>query len=101
MTSKEKAFELVNKYHFVKIEKGKTSIGIALSFENAKKCALICIDELLSDFKESKEVCKDLHKHADGLITGSIVFWEEVKHCITFMDFERQYDKWRRRKHQF
>lgn len=64
MDAKEKANELV----------GKFSIG-GWGRENAKTC----VEEILRDLKESFDVAKDLHPHAEGLIAGSMAFWLSVK----------------------
>ena len=45
----------------------------------AKQCALIAVDEIIKDLKESLKVAEDLHLHARGLIMGSFVDWQEVK----------------------
>lgn len=45
----------------------------------AKQCALIAVDEIIKDLKESLKVAEDLHLHARGLIIGSFVDWQEVK----------------------
>ena len=44
-----------------------------------KQCALIAVDEIIKDLKESLKVAEDLHLHARGLIIGSFVDWQEVK----------------------
>ncbi len=64
MEAQEKANELVRKF----------AIG-GWGKENAKTC----VEEILNDLKESFEVAKDLHPHAEGLIAGSLVFWQSVK----------------------
>jgi len=46
---------------------------------NGKENAKICVQEILNDLKESFEVAKDLHPHAEGLIAGSLAFWVIVK----------------------
>lgn len=45
----------------------------------SKKNAMICMDEILDDLKTSFSIAQDLHPHAEGLISGSISFWTEVK----------------------
>jgi hypothetical protein len=75
MTPKEKARELVDKmaiYHWTDI----------CDYEGAKQCALIAVDEILKDLKESLEVAEDLHPHAKGLIAGSLTSWQQVKQEI-------------------
>ena len=45
----------------------------------AKQCALVAVDEIMKDLKESLKVAEDLHPHVRGLIMGSFVDWQEVK----------------------
>jgi hypothetical protein len=72
MTPKEKANELANKMY-----KGspfdKTKEEHILECENAKRCALIAVDELIQD-NEMSEI----------LVSGGLQkqFWEEVKQKI-------------------
>jgi len=76
MIPQEKAIELVERmaiYHWVD--------GVC-KYEEAKQCALIAVDEILKDLKESLKVAEDLHLHARGLIMGSFVDWQEVKQEI-------------------
>jgi hypothetical protein len=73
MTPQKKAIELVERmaiYHWVD--------GVC-KYEEAKQCALIAVDEIIKDLKESLKVAEDLHLHARGLIMGSFVDWQEVK----------------------
>ena len=73
MTPQKKAIELVERmaiYHWVD--------GVC-KYEEAKQCALIAVDEIIKDLKESLKVAEDLHIHARGLIIGSFVDWQEVK----------------------
>lgn len=59
--AQEKANELIKKFS---------------SKDNAK----ICVEEILTELKESFEVAKELHPHAEGLIAGSLAIWISVKH---------------------
>ena len=73
MTPQKKAIELVERmaiYHWVD--------GVCKNDE-AKQSALIAVDEIIKDLKESLKVAEDLHLHARGLIMGSFVDWQEVK----------------------
>lgn len=81
METKEKAKELV--YEFLHLLYGNKPFYKKSDFFKAKKCALICVDKILADLKESFEISKDLHLHAMSLIAGSIVVWKEVKIEIT------------------
>lgn len=76
MTPKEKAKELVDKFskHADTYHNG--------NFENSKKCALIAVDEIISDLFDSFSVCDGLHPHARGLIGGMIINWKEIKQEI-------------------
>jgi hypothetical protein len=87
MTPREKARDLVEKYH-VKVEVTFTEhsipsiINAQMLLSSAKRCALIAVDEIIKDLKESLKVAEDLHLHARGLIIGSLVDWQEVKQEI-------------------
>jgi hypothetical protein len=82
MSPKEKALELIGNMGF--------STGISMDAETgefrsmyrnqyAKECALVAVDEILNDLKESLEIAEGLHPHAKGLISGSLVAWQKVK----------------------
>jgi len=52
MTPKERALELVNKFGKIKLgltEKGEPYLMAQESFIEAKQCALISVDEIISD----------------------------------------------------
>lgn len=68
MEAKEKAAYLVVKY-----------MSKVVSKRVAIECALVAVDEIIKDLKESLKVAEDLHLHARGLIMGSFVDWQEVK----------------------
>ena len=74
MTPKEKAKELVDRYYW--------TFGDGYLGEQHIQCALIAVDEIIKDLKESLKVAEDLHLHARGLIIGSLVDWQEVKQEI-------------------
>jgi len=82
MTEKQKAKELVERYTFVKFSKGKTLLSMALTKENAKQCALICVDEILEIgvFWNSSEMVKDYPKNYE--LTSTYEYWEQVKQEI-------------------
>jgi hypothetical protein len=80
MTPKEKAEELVEA--FMNIRKQKLADYSIIYHPTAKQCALIAVDEILKDLKESLEVAEDLHPHAKGLIAGSLTSWQQVKQEI-------------------
>ena len=89
MTPKEKAEELVIKMYqplptSKEAEKGKEHLYYN-QYNAAKHCALIAVDEIIKDLKESLKVAEDLHLHARGLIIGSLVDWQEVKQEIENM----------------
>jgi len=70
MTPKEKAIELVDK--FAKLPEEGTLMWY-LSFEIAKKCALIAVDEMLTWFKAHSYSTKNY---------DAFVFYNEVKQEI-------------------
>lgn len=82
-SAKEKAKELVEKFatFFGKHDRQITDEPQpTIAIKHAKQCALICVEEIINDLKLSFDVCKEaqLHPHAEGLIAGSIVFWNDV-----------------------
>ena len=69
MTPKEKAQELVEKYQKLDIEIGGQYDGyLTMKIHDAKKCALIAVDEIL------KLVSDDL-----DLYYKDCIYWEQVK----------------------
>jgi hypothetical protein len=78
MTPKEKAEELVNK--FAKLpEEG--SLMWYLSFEIAKKCALIAVDEIIKYHDDLMDVVRyELPSHIVAILPYK--YWEEVKQEI-------------------
>jgi hypothetical protein len=68
MTPKEKAFELVDTYKFVLWSEDTQCGEEILCTGIAKRCALIAVDEILSN--------KELLNHLD------YEWWNEVKHEI-------------------
>jgi len=81
MTPKEKAKELVNR--FAKLpEEG--SLMWYLSFEIAKKCALIAVDEILNTLKIFVE--KDTtSRSVVNFSVSRIVYWVQVKKEIELL----------------
>jgi hypothetical protein len=82
MTPKEKAEELVSRFivHTNLFNPDNpNNNGWEKDIDSAKKCALIAVDEILNDLKESLEIAEGLHPHAKGLISGSLVAWQKVK----------------------
>lgn len=76
MTAKEKAEELVSKMnviHYMKLHgKNKNSKGLPISMydDQIKQCALIAVDELISD-----------NEHNEEIVSGGLnkIYWQEVK----------------------
>ena len=80
MTPKDKAKELVSKFTFYQLPEDKRIL-----FDNAKQCALICIDEILK--ANEKISLKDLSvtmQTNDILcqLTDNAMYWQEVKQEI-------------------
>lgn len=67
MTPKEKAIDLVNKFFYTKNEQGFNSYNGC----RAKNCALIAVEELLSETEER-----------DGMRVINNPYWIEVKNEI-------------------
>jgi len=65
LMSKEKAEELVNKFQYAKKYSNSQN---SMSFELAKQCALIAVDEII-------KAGKDVDEFADS-------YWQEVKEEI-------------------
>ena len=76
MTPKEKANELVEKYLSLNDNFNKP---IITDEQDAVKCAIVAVNEMINDLKQSFELSKELHPHANGLIAGSLVYWQSVK----------------------
>ncbi|WP_407491697.1 hypothetical protein [Elizabethkingia anophelis] len=72
MEAKEKAEELVKKMY---------KANWKMTSYSAVSCAMVCVDEILHDAKQSYKVTEepDIHPHAQGLIVGTIRYWQEVK----------------------
>jgi hypothetical protein len=71
MTPKEKAQELFNKYAtYVVMWTG----GVEVEKQNCKQCALIAVDEILSDYKNYL-----LHENTEY---KGLMYWQEVKNEI-------------------
>lgn len=73
MTAKEKAFELAHKYRLIEIRTSENSF-IMISMEDAKKCALIALDEILKGI-----VPKDDNERYAFELNGNQFYWQEVK----------------------
>lgn len=83
MTPKEKASQLIDKYRtFVVMWTG----GVAVENENVKQCALICVDEIITQLQEivKTDSCVFTNEKGDRLYAYDVSeFWEEVKKEIT------------------
>lgn len=69
MTTKEKAKELVNKYSeqiFI--------VSGMYSSEEAKQCALICVDEIIKNESRGFDI-----EDCNPFTQENIIFWQEVK----------------------
>jgi len=75
MTPKEKAEELIDKFdEYAESRISDSGRGFDKKY-CSKQCALIAVDEILNDLKESLEIAEGLHLYAKGLIAGSLVAW--------------------------
>jgi len=73
MTPKEKAIELVHRYDTMQ------SVIEGFSLEDAKECALICVDEILNfDIKAKNESQFIIEQRIED-------YWEEVKQEIKLL----------------
>lgn len=82
MTAVEKAQELVNKmYDEMFYYKDGYSSSDAISA--AKKCALIAVDEALSEYVKRFNKMKQLHSYMlDAMQSEGYNYWQEVKQEI-------------------
>lgn len=71
MTPQEKAIELYNKMY----ETGFKPKSVLLRIEQAKECALIAVDEILSELAYTQNYVED----AMNKIQVYISYWQEVK----------------------
>ncbi len=79
MTPREKALQLIDAFdEYAESRISDNGRGFDKKY-CSKQCALIAVDEIIKDLKESLKVAEDLHLHARGLIIGSFVGWQEVK----------------------
>ena len=81
MTPKEKAKELINKY------KEFTEDNFAESYYNAKQCALIAVDEILST-RPGSPYPQDVGLVVNGvynIINYPEKYWQEVKQEIKLL----------------
>lgn len=77
MTPEEKARELVEKF------KEYTEDKYAEHWSDAKACALICVDEIISEFEENNEVLIDGdYPRVIFQNQEKIEHWNKVKGCI-------------------
>jgi hypothetical protein len=79
MTAKEKAQELVNKFRkYASGDDDDYRFSPAIEKENAKKCALIAVDEILNNSTS--------YNAYDGVINNELwaddEYWQEVKQEI-------------------
>jgi hypothetical protein len=82
MTPREKALQLIDAFdEYAESRISDNGRGFDKKY-CSKQCALIAVDEIIKDLKESLKVAEDLHLHARGLIIGSFVGWQEVKQEI-------------------
>jgi hypothetical protein len=72
MTPKEKAFELAHKFRLLEIRTSENS-HMMISMADAKQCALISVDEIMSALTYLPYGLDYLNK---------ITYWEEVKQEI-------------------
>lgn len=72
MTPKEKALELCQKFGYLGIKWDQTDFT-TLSLENAKQCALICVEEIIP-LVEGYEEALSLSQKSDEL-----EYWQQVK----------------------
>ena len=78
MLAEEKAIQLFNKY-FGLVEAN----SVRQQEENAKQCALIAVDEALSEYVKGFNKMKQLHPYMlDTMHSEGYKYWQEVKQEI-------------------
>ena len=77
MTPKDKANELVDRMYFIISNNGQfTGVhSIPNKFAEAKKCALIAVDEIIESVLPSSDFGGDINKN-------TVEYWQEVKQEI-------------------
>ena len=75
LTSEEKAKKLI--YDFEEI----VGINGSLSLIEAKKCAILCVDTMIEDARDSFKMVREngFHGHAEGLVAGTLVTLYDLK----------------------
>lgn len=76
MTPKEKAFELAHKFRLLEIRTSENS-HMMISMADAKQCALIAVDEMISYFQ--KETFMMAYPE---IAISEVTYWQEVKQEI-------------------
>ena len=71
MSPKEKVLELVDKYN----NQLQKDMACIVYVENAKQCALICIEEIISQWEYIDTYLADLR----GELNPNLKYWYEVK----------------------
>lgn len=83
-TPKQKALELVEQ--FMNIRPIKMSDYSMIYSPTAKQCALLAVDEILSEFDDFDSVCnpkdEDAYNFVKSTINEFIQYWNEVKQEI-------------------
>ena len=80
MTEKEKALELVSKFHGRIADCG----GFIKTMPRpvAKQSALICVDEMIKELQDV-EFNYDLHNHNENSLENTVIkYWQQVKQEI-------------------
>ena len=80
MTPKEKAFELAHKFRLIDFRTSE-STTMMISMADAKKCAIIAVDEMLSFFSN-----KAFELTYPEISKFEITYWKEVKQEIEAYD---------------
>ena len=89
MTPKQKAKDLINSFYYSLPNNGsETGLNsTTIRYKEAIQCALICVDEIINQFKGIYETLK-----VNGIITGKVEesenykYWQEVKNELNKQD---------------
>lgn len=75
MTPKEKAKHLHEKF----MTPVDTLHNYPMCYDTSKQCALLAVNEIISDQLESFEISLETNLNARGIIMGGLEYWKDVK----------------------
>ena len=81
MTPKEKAGDLINKYEpYVDYQEDDCFNEQQKILINAKQCAIICVDEIISEYQSMSDTESVLVINNEiTFVVNQLIYWQEVK----------------------